>query len=312
MLSYQKLVQHPSHLHRLTGLTVPEFEHVLDKFQSAWNVYVSERAKNPKRQRRIGVGGGRHATLITLEDKLLFILVYVRIYPLLFLQGIMFDIEEGNTCIWVHRLLPLLDQALGFAHKKPARKHRGRNLEELLRDFPELKELGILGDGVERPTRRPKAKDNKKQKARYSGKKKRHTRKNIILTNPNSTEVIFLGETQDGTMHDKKALDQEELETTIPVKLGVDLGFEGLEIGNVRVVLPWKKPRGKELTEVQKQQNTCFARRRIRVEHAIAGIKRNRSVQDIYRNIKEGTDDLFMTIACGLHNLRITNRYHQT
>lgn len=87
-------------------------------------------------------------------------------------------------------------------------------------------------------------------------------------------------------MHDKKALDEEELKTDIPVNLGVDLGFEGLEIPNVRVVLPWKKPRGKELTELQKQQNTCFARRRIKVEHAIAGIKRNRSVADIYRNIK--------------------------
>ena len=81
-------------------------------------------------------------------------------------------------------------------------------------------------------------------------------------------------------MHDKKALDEEELQTRIPVKLGVDLGFEGLTIGNVKVVLPWKKPPKKELTEIQKAQNTCFARRRIKVEHAIAGIKRNRSVQD--------------------------------
>jgi len=308
MLSYQKLVHRPSHLHRLTGLSVVEFEQLLDKFQSSWNMYVMELGKNPQRKRRIG--GGRHATLLLLEDKLLFILVYVRMYPLLFLQGIMFDIEEGNTCIWVHRLLPLLDQALGFAHKRPARKHRGRNLEELLRDFPELKELGILGDGVERPVRRPK--DDEKQKKRYSGKKKRHTRKNILLTNPNTTEVVFLGETQDGTMHDKKAMDEEKLETTIPVKLGVDLGFEGLEIDNAKIVLPWKKPKGQELTETQKVQNTCFARRRIKVEHAIAGIKRNRSVQDIYRNIKQGTDDLFMTIACSLHNLRVANRYQKT
>lgn len=301
-------MKRPAHLHRLTGLSVVEFDQLLDKFQSAWNMYTLDLSKNPKRVRKIG--GGRHATLLTLPDKLLFILVYVRMYPLLFLQGILFGIEEGNTCIWVHRLLPLLDQALGFTHKRPARKHRGRNLEELLRDFPELKELGILGDGVERPTRRPK--DNEKQKNQYSGKKKRHSRKNIILTNPNTTEVLFLGKTQDGSMHDKKALDEEELQTTIPVPLGVDLGFEGLEIANVQVVLPWKKPPKKELTELQKQQNTCFARRRIRVEHAVAGIKRNRSVQDIYRNIKENTDDLFMSIACGLHNLRVAYRHQKT
>lgn len=301
-------MKRPSHLHRLTGLSIVEFEQLLDKFQSCWDMYMLDLGKNPKRKRR--VGGGRHATLLSLEDKLLFILVYVRMYPLLFLQGVLFTIGEQNACIWVHRLLPLLDSALGFTHKRPARKHRGRNLEELLRDFPELKELGILGDGVERSVRRPK--DNQKQKQRYSGKKKRHTRKNIILTNPNTTEVVFLGETQDGTMHDKKALDEEKLQTTIPVNLGVDLGFEGLQIDNARIVLPWKKPKGKELTETQKQQNTCFARRRIRVEHAIAGIKRNRSVSDIYRNIKQGTDDLFMSIACGLHNLRVAYRYQKT
>lgn len=308
MLSYEKMVKRPMHLHRLTGLTVVEFEVLLDKFSSAWNIYILDLSKNPGRKRKIG--GGRHPMLFSLEDKLLFILIYVRMYPLLFLQGIMFDIEEGNTCIWVHRLLPLLDQALGFSHKRPARKNRGRNLEELLRDFPELKELGILGDGVERPTRRPK--DNDIQKRQYSGKKKRHTRKNILLTNPETTEVVFLGKTQDGTVHDKKAMDEEELKTTIPVKLGLDLGFEGFQIRNVGVVLPWKKPKGKELTELQKQQNTCFARRRIKVEHAIAGIKRSRSVQDIYRNIKEGTDDLFMSVACGLHNLRVSYRYQRT
>lgn len=305
MITYKRFITHPAHFHRLTGITSSEFDQVFDKFKSSFEAYERKRAKNPQRKRKYG--GGRHATLVSLEDKLLFILVYVRIYPLLFMQGVLFGIGEQNACIWVHRLLPLLDEALGFAHRRPDRRKRGRNLEELLRDFPELKELGILGDGVERPVRRPKNDD--KQKKRYSGKKKRHTRKNVILTNPTTTEVLFLGETQDGTMHDKKALDKEELKTDIPVNLGVDLGFEGLEIANVRIVLPWKKPKGKELTELQKQQNTCFARRRIKVEHAIAGIKRNRSVQDIYRNIKEGTDDLFMSIACSLHNLRVVNRY---
>ena len=112
-------------------------------------------------------------------------------------------------------------------------------------------------------------------------------------------------------MHDKKALDEEELKTDIPVNMGLDLGFEGLKIGNVRIVIPWKKPKGKELTETQKLQNTNLARRRIRVEHAIAGIKRNRSVQDIYRNIKENTDDLLISVACGLHNLRVAYRYQK-
>lgn len=307
MVKFQQLSKHPKHFQRLTGITVEEFNVLLDKFQSSWQEYIHLQATSPNRQRKFG--GGKHPNLETLPDKLVFILTYVRMYPLLFIQGILFNLGEQNACVWVHRLLPMLDEALGFTHKRPDRKQRGRNITELLRDFPELKELGILGDGVERPVRRPK--DSDKQKNTYSGKKKRHTRKNIILTNPETTRVVYLGKTQDGTMHDKKAMDQEELNTTIPVKMGFDLGFEGLEVNNVQVVLPKKKPPGMELTDTQKLQNTEFSRRRVRVEHAIAGVKRNRSVADIYRNIKEGTDDLLMSIACGLHNLRVSYRYQK-
>ena len=304
MLRYKTIIKRPKHFHRLTGLTPSEFDQVFDKFLSAWNEYIAPIASNPTRQRKYG--GGRNAEIETLQDKLLFILVYVRMYPLLFLQGVMFGIDESNSCIWVHRLLPLLDKALGFAHMKPKRGH-GRTLEELLLEFPELKELGILGDGVERPRRRPK--NVERQKEYYSGKKKRHTMKNIILTNPETNRVLYLSTTQVGSVHDKKIMDKEELQTTIQAKMGLDLGFEGLEIANVGIVLPKKKPKGKELSELEKHQNTCFARRRIRVEHAISGIKRNRSVQDIYRNIKENTEDLLMTVAIGLHNLRVANRY---
>ena len=90
MLDFEKLVKRPSHLHRLTGLSIVEFEQLLDKFRSAWDMYVLDLAKDPTRKRKFG--GGRHPVLESLEDKLLFILVYVRMYPLLFMQGIMFGI----------------------------------------------------------------------------------------------------------------------------------------------------------------------------------------------------------------------------
>lgn len=58
--------------------------------------------------------------------------------------------------VGVHRLLSMLDQSPRFTHKRPDRKQRGRNVTELLRDSPELKELGISGDEVERLARRLK------------------------------------------------------------------------------------------------------------------------------------------------------------
>jgi hypothetical protein len=47
---------------------------------------------------------------------------------------------------------------------------------------------------------------------------------------------------------------------------------------------------------------------RVRVEHAIAGIKRSRTVKDVLRNTKDDFSDLVMVIACGLHNLRVDRR----
>lgn len=46
----------------------------------------------------------------------------------------------------------------------------------------------------------------------------------------------------------------------------------------------------------------------MRVEHALAGVKRSRTVKDALRNTKENFSDLVMAVACGLHNLRVQVR----
>jgi hypothetical protein len=51
-----------------------------------------------------------------------------------------------------------------------------------------------------------------------------------------------------------------------------------------------------------------LARIRVKVEHALAGVKRCRIVKDVLRNTKEGVSDSVMEAACGLHNLRVRKR----
>lgn len=309
MITYTALISRPNHFYRLTGHTKEEFIYILDKFHSTYGEYQRQKQFNPKRKRAFGAGRPSH--LVTLEDKLLFILVYVRTYPLLFLHGLMFNLSESNACFWVHEYLPLLDKALGYSHNKPARQ-RGRNLEELISEFPELVELGILGDGTERPTRKPKNKDNRK--SWYSGKKKHHTRKNILLVRPDNQEILYLGKTRDGSLHDKTAIEEEELsigKQKKPIPIGLDLGFEGLSIKGLKPILPNKKPKGRELSDVQRSQNHTLSQIRVKVENAICGVKRSHAVADTYRNIKTGFDDLLMSVACGLHNVRVAYRYQK-
>lgn len=304
MFTFANLSKNPRIFNRLTGLTLEEFYELLDKFRSGWQMFVLEEFLN--RERKRAFGGGRHTRLLTLEDKLLFILVYVRIYPLMFVQGLMFGFRDSRVCDWVHRLLPILDKTMGFAHSKPKRG-RGRNLEEVLRLFPELKEFGLSIDGIERPTKR--SKNPEKQKSQYSGKKKRHTIKNTIIASTKSSLILHLSKTRDGTVHDKKVLDEENLDCHDPdLEAATDTAFLGAKIGCLRIVIPKKNTKLHKLSDSDKEQNRAISSIRIKAEHAIAGVKRSRSVSDVYRNFKEDFDDLLMSVACGLHNFRVIHR----
>ena len=47
---------------------------------------------------------------------------------------------------------------------------------------------------------------------------------------------------------------------------------------------------------------------RVRVEHAVAGVKRRRIVKDTFRNTKDNMSDATVEVACGLHNVRVDHR----
>jgi DDE superfamily endonuclease/Helix-turn-helix of DDE superfamily endonuclease len=309
-LSYTQVVKRPALLHRLTGLNVKEFEVLQESFSAQYDQQVIQpRLSAPSRKR--AAGGGQKGALKDPADKLLFILVYTRIYPLLIVQGMFFGMAESKACKWVGVLLPVLDAALGRSHVRPKRA-KGRSLEEIVEEFPELKELGVLTDGTERPIRRPK--DDQEQKAVYSGKKKRHTKKHVTLTHPKTQYILAASEEAPGSKHDKKIFDEADLACATSLPIRADKGFQGLQLGNAVVVTPIKRKRkkkgqpGEELTPTQKEHNRELAQTRISIEHSNAGLKRNRSVSEILRNTRKGMSDLLMMIAMGLHNLRVTMR----
>jgi len=91
--------------------------------------------------------------------------------------------------------------------------------------------------------------------------------------------------------------------------LDKDTGYQGYEPKRIITFQPKKKPRNGELSEIEKIINKIFSSVRIVVEHVFAGVKRCRIVKDVYRNLREGYEDLVMEIACGLHNFRQEARH---
>ena len=135
--------------------------------------------------------------------------------------------------------------------------------------------------------------------------KKAHTVKNLILGGLHTRKVNYLSQTYEGKRHDKKIADEESPTYHTDIDVYKDTGFQGYEPEGVQTFQPQKKPKGKELTPEQKEQNSRISSIRIVIEHIIAGIKRCRIVKDLFRNTKEKYDDLVMEIACGLHNFRV-------
>ena len=164
----------------------------------------------------------------------------------------------------------------------------------------------IFIDGTERPRRRPKNKDI--QKENYSGKKKRHTVKNLVITN-RKKEILYLSNTVQGSMHDFTLMKETVVKKYLPseMKVYVDTGFLGFQklSPDLNIFMPKKKPKSRNLFQYEKNQNRKISKLRILVEHAIGGIKRLRGVTDVFRNIKKGFSDLIMSICCGLWNLNL-------
>jgi hypothetical protein len=297
MISYEMLKDREKILVSFTSLTHQEFEILLICFQKAWDEYIYTNYINrPNRKRKYG--GGRKPVLISIEDKLMFILYYLKTYPLQDVIAIQFGMSQSQTNEWIHKLSEVLRMALDKLGQLPERDAHALSLA--LQYLGAYEELAI--DGTERRRQRPK--DSEKQKEYYSGKKKAHTVKNNVIIAIEERKVKHLSETYPGKKHDKKICDEEEPTFPKGIVLNKDSGFQGYEPDGVISQQPKKKPRGGELSRVEKNQNFIFSSTRVVVEHVISGIKRCRILKEVFRNTIAKFDDLVMELGCGLHNFR--------
>ncbi len=241
-----------------------------------------------------------------MEDKLLFILIYLRQAWTQDVHGMFFDLSQPETHKWIHLLSPILHQALDELGEVPSREATSETFEkETDVESDTTAPEHFFQDCTERPIQRPK--DQQAQKDYYSGKKKQHTVKNNLLINA-ACEILVLSPTCKGSMHDKRIADETVSFLPSGSCLYQDSGFLGFNLAGITIVQPKKKPKGGELTAAEKARNREIASIRIRVEHVISSVKRYRIVKDKLRNWKQGFSDLVMKICCGLHNFRLNFR----
>jgi hypothetical protein len=105
----------------MTSLTVEEFTLVVPLLEAAFQAHMAERRLDGKPRTERKYTTYKNCPLPTAEDRLLFVLVYLKTNPLQVAQGLMFGTPQGKTNQWIHLLLPLLRQALRQSGHAPSR-----------------------------------------------------------------------------------------------------------------------------------------------------------------------------------------------
>ena len=292
-ININKLKKDKRLIHALIGMSYQEFENLVPVFEKVlYEYYLSK----PNRKRK--PGGGKKGHLKTTEDKLFFILFYIKNYPTFDFLSYLFGKGRGRSCEAVHLYMDILEKALGKKITLPKRQLKSK--EEFVSLFPGIKD--VFTDAFERRVQRPK--DKKKNKKLYSGKKKTHTRKSLIVTDENK-RVLLISPTKQGRRHDKRIADKVNLTGTIPdnVCIWADSGFTGLKHKNTMIAKKARKNR--PLTDKEKEENRIISSFRVVAEHAIAGIKRFKIMSDVFRNKIGKFDDKTALVTASLWNYKL-------
>ena len=301
---------------------MPEFERVYLELEAQRKSCVVKTGE--QRQRKPG-GGAQFST--DLAERLLMLLIYYRLYLTQEFMTLLFDVDNKATISRAiaqvrpvfEAVLPVPERArktvMALAEKETKRR-RGRinNVEDFVEQYPEL---SILIDGTEQPKQRPQ--DPQKRKSDYSGKKKRHTLKQIITA---TSKGIILDQSPSvgGRSHDFRAFKAHVADGAagaamlehlgaLRVVATTDSGFTGIDKLSLPIStrLVQRARRNHPLSPEQKVLNRVRSRERIQIEHTIGRRKKYRIASAVYRNADADYDEA-MNVVGGLVNLRAYDR----
>ncbi len=120
-LRYAEVSQRELKFLDMTSLTVEEFGQVVPGFEEALQERMNEWRLDGKRRSGRGYTTYANCPLPTPEDRLLFILVYLKTNVLQVVQGELFGMPQNKANQWIHTLLPVLQTTLSRLGDAPAR-----------------------------------------------------------------------------------------------------------------------------------------------------------------------------------------------
>jgi DDE superfamily endonuclease/Helix-turn-helix of DDE superfamily endonuclease len=303
---YVRLSKRPEMFRSFTGLDPAEFDSLLSRIKLVYDDHEKKRLSRRERKNKIGAG---HPFKLSLEDRLLMLLMYYRSYVTSILLGFLFNLDQSNVLKDIRMLEPLVKECIPLPEKLHEMARRARTPEEVERYFPGFK---AFIDVTEQEIPRPK--DALKRKTHYSGKRKKHTVKTQLTVNREGLIVHRTNHAR-GRRNDYAIFKRTHPELPKGVRPGVDLGYNGIQndFPEMKAMIPFKKKspgrghkgeKAKPLTPYQKRFNTELSKARVVVEHTISRVKKFNIFGQEFRNRLRHYDDM-TDIVSGLINFRM-------
>ncbi len=120
-LRFTELQSRPMEFLDFTSVTLDEFQHLVPPFEAAFQTHMAAWRMDgkPRTARRFTVY--KNCPLPAPEDRLFFVLTYLKTYTLQVVHGRLFGMVQGKANQWIHVLLPALLAALGALGDAPTR-----------------------------------------------------------------------------------------------------------------------------------------------------------------------------------------------
>ncbi len=290
-LILEYLEKHPKEAKRLIGITAEQFQQLCGHAE----ILVKQKQEKIETKKiRINRQGAGCKSKLSIKEQVLLTLVYLSQFPTFQYLGIQFEVSESTAHNifheWVITLGELLPATLLEQLKKKETDY------ELVQEI--LTQYELIVDSAEQPIERPS--DYEEQKKFFSGKKKRHTRKTQFIVLPKAKDIVDLKVGDPGPKSDINQFRERQKEFRSEQKFRGDKAYIGAE----QISTPHKKPKNRQLTEQQNEENQKSAQKRIYVEHVIRLVKIFRIAQERFR-LRAKNYEQVIRLVCGLVRLRI-------
>ena len=283
--------KYPHRSKQVLGISYKQFLQIV---QQANLCQRQRRLRLERTKSRVNAPGGGMKPNLSMEAEVGLCLFYLRHLPTFEILGLQFGISKTSANDIFHYWLRVLREILPASVLEQVKNQTSDLMvvQELLTEFE------LLVDSTEQDRERPG--EYKEQKKFFSGNQKKPTFKNQFIILPEAQDIVDVIVGKYGSASDINLLREQQKKFDSTQKFKGDKAY----IGEKNVTTPRKKPRKRELSEIQKQENKAFSSNRLIIEHLIRRVKVFQIAAQRFRLRPQTYQQVILTV-CGLVRLRI-------